>query len=362
MNYFLIQSIAIPFYKKNTGFFFVVLYVCFGLIRSNEHIAFANLLAQQPRLTVVVLICWVFYFILVQQSLSKTLHSSSYVFFRQIALLKKAPRLLQLFPTALVIALPPTAYGCFLLLFSIQQKGLYSAGILVVFLLVSMIGVAYYLSWRVTSPLNGKNSNQRKYPVKLQFNKPWYTWYLFSIMDNGKLLFWMTKLLSCALLLAIYRLYPTGTYDQRLLLLGILFAGYSQIMLVFDFWQFNQQYNVLQLMGLQKQYRSRQQLFFFIVAVIPELIIIIYFHPPNLAYILVPGNALFLVSLLFSTFTWIRKVHPDREALSKTSFYLGAIHLIAILFGIPGWGLALLHGAWSYFTSRSTPYHRSEKL
>ncbi len=347
VNSMLFKTLSRPFYQVHTGFFFVVLYFAAGFLRANEHIAIAHQTASSIILTGLILILWTLYLLNSISSISSSLHQTTHLFLHQLALYSPWKQFSCWSIVLLTINLPVVLYSLFILFYAISMGELINAGLLIAYNLMSIFLPPLYYIFRLKKPYSETTtSGIGRYMNKI-ITKPYPIWYFIHLIRNKPLLLLLSKTFSILLIIGVFKLYETDDYDYRLLGLGVLAAFSSNIVLVFEYFQFDLiKFPLWKNIPFTLFDRIRNQFIVFALMSVPEVIVMTRYFPLKesiliLIYLSIFG--LFLTSVYYQLLL-IRKT--TLEKISKLGFYLFIGLLVLIQFHIPLGFLILLMGMY----------------
>ncbi len=338
------------FYRKNTGFFFVLFGFGLGVLRNVEHYYIIIAAIHSYSLLGGLALLWTLYLIktisFTLQALSEKQNQFLYQFFLYPFRFKIAGfvlvHLLQFLPVLVYI-------GAIIGLGMLHQRWL-SVGICLLYLLLTGLVAVRRYARQLTYP--GRESRLLAWLAVLSYRlkKPQVSLFLFKVLHDHKLLFLLTKILSGLLLFLVARLYEMGGYDNRLVMFALTLAGLANVVLVYYFHYFeNVDLSLQKNLPLRLRQRFLRHMLTLSCLLLPEMFLFgQYFHAHFHILRLLEGFLLVLsISLLIYSYLFIQSIKV--EILVRRVFLLMLLYFFLILFGLPIGALVLLNGGLAYF-------------
>lgn len=215
-----VKILSRTFYQHHAIFFLGVIFVCFGFVGSNEHLAIARFLAKAAGATLVICAIWTMYVVYAGFYINNLLKTPAYLFLRDVALGQPA---ITFTTVALIVLFPVHGYGVFIL--SVGNPTLTVLFTITGYVVLSTAAFTLFISYKVKRPVT-----ERMFSIALRLRtaravlgQP--SWYLQHLVFRGSL-FFFTKLASIATSMLFIRLYVTDSYDWRLFgLSAVVIAG-----------------------------------------------------------------------------------------------------------------------------------------
>lgn len=331
----LVRSLVRTYYESNVGFFLVVLYLAFGLMRSTEHIAIATSIATSWTLTLITLALWLLYGLKTTGYIYKTLQAKSYRVLRELALYRPQYQWKSLSIVHLTVLAPAWLYGIFIAYFSWQYGAYDRLVVMILFWVLLTITSTWLIIYTMKYPVWEKTLGIWHLWVGKRFALPHSLWYIRYIFVNEPLATFLAKVGSLLMLTGTFYLYGTDTYDWRLPAIGSLFAFAFNSMLVYGLFYFQAKNEWIIALP-----RKRIQL------ILSALGTLVFLFIPEMGIIL--GNAFvrtspfiafklsaFVVALAFFWLGTLIRFPITREDYGKRIFYLSLLMVLVVMYSTP---------------------------
>ena len=345
----LTRSLVRTYYEANVGFFLVVLYLAFGLLRSTEHIVMANAIANSWPLTLLTSALWAVYGLKTIGFIYHMIQTKAYRVVRDLAFYPANQQWVSLTAVHFMLLFPVWAYGLFISYFAIVQVHFAHVVTLLLFLTILTIGSAGFTIQMLKQPTHESKPGLWHRWISHRWALPKFLWYVRHVFVHEALPTFFAKIGSLVLLAGSIHLYQTDTYDWRLLGVGTLFAFGFNTMLVYGHYAFNQQNEWEFNIPFQKTQLVLSSFGTWVILFIPEMVVII-FNTWNLTSVVNLFNlCLFMVALAFFWTGLLTRFTMSREAYGKRSFYLVLVLVVVIMFAVPlavTNGVLLALGSW----------------
>ncbi|MCF6353284.1 MAG: hypothetical protein L3J06_09765 [Cyclobacteriaceae bacterium] len=331
----LIKALVATFYKDNIGFFLVVLYLAFVLMRSTEHIALATAIATSLPLTLFTLLLWALYWLKAIGFMYKTINTSTYSFIRQLPLYSKLKQFIWLFIVTYIIGQPAWAYAVFISVFNFKHATYGLFALMMAFLFIANSFMVLAIMYMLQRPMREPSLGLWHKFISKKLSLPYPLWYVRHLFVHEPMLAFLTKAGSLMLLSGTFYLFTTDVYDWRLLGVGILFAFIINSMLIYNYYEFTiKNYWVYNLP------RTHSQIIFTtlitnIILFLPETLFILFHLPQNIAFIHWGGLLLFQTFLSYFLFSSLLFKPIAKEDYGKRIFYLMVLLIFVLMYSTP---------------------------
>lgn len=345
----LLRSIVRTFYTSNIGFFLVVFYLAFGLMRSTEHIAIASSISTSWPLTLLTIFLWLLYGVKANSFVWKSLQGKSYRILRDLALYHPNMQWLSLNLVYFSILAPAWLYGLFIGYFNLQYTTYDLLFVMIGFLVLLTLMSTFFTVYIIKKPVWEKQIGLWYRWIGKRFALPYAVWYIRNLFVNDPIATFLAKLGSLVLLVATFYLYSTDTYDWRLLGIGTLFAFTFNIMLLYGWYDFMTRNSWINNVPRQKSNIVLSATITFVILFTPEIILITANSFPMMSLINIFGLSLFMVAFALFWIGLLIQFPMSKEDYGKRVFYLTLVMVVVIMFGVPVWlidTLFILIGSW----------------
>ena len=331
----LIKSLVYTFYRANLGFFLVVLYLAFFLMRGQDHIALASSIATSLPLTLFTILLWAIYWAKAMGFVHTAINIKKNSFMRQYVLYNKRTQLWLLFIVFAIIGLPALAYASFISTFNFTYNTYGLFALMLSFLLAVNTIASFYIMYRLRKPIREPSLGLWYRIISENFPLPFSLWYLRHLFTKEALSTFLTKSGSLTLLLGTNYLFKTDVYDWRLIGVGTLFSFLFNSMLIYDYFEFTTKNTWLNNLPRPTLSISISTLTTTVILFIPEIVFILFHFPNSLPLIDLAGLLLFDASFGYFILNSLLYKPILKEEYGKRIFYLMIIMIFSILYGVP---------------------------
>ena len=339
----LVKSFSKPFYQAHAGFFLLILFFGFGFLRSTEHIAIAQSIAQSDFLTSLMLLFFFIYHIQLVLFNRELLRKGEFQFLRSLVEIKPLSLLIILSIPQIILSAFPISYGLFVGKYIIEIASYWRVIIVLTYILLSIIIPSLFIILQIHQPLKEQKSNSFIRLVNRRFQKPPFTWYFIHLFKNRPFIYILTKALSSTLILVFFWIQEIELYDWRFLALCTILISSSHLILIEDYYQF-QILKLAYFRNLPITISDRLSGYFLTVSLmlLPEILIILRKTPYSINFTFSLQIIFYLIASSLFYFHWILLKRLNIEEFSRVMFYAVIIQLIISLFGIPPIVLSLV--------------------
>lgn len=333
----LYRLLVLPFYVRNAGTFAVAFYFAFGFMRPMDHEALIASALGSPLLLGLFVVIWSLYTVRTVRFIRGQLATPEHLFLQTFRLISPRMRGFCWLLLLTELLLPVILYAGWMAVRAVQYQmwgSLAAVGLAVTGLTGAGVWAADYGLLHPARDTFRLPQLNIRLPYELFFPTYW--------LRHEPLSLFLTKLLSCGLLMGICRLYPTDDYDQRLLLIGLMLAiiTHSQVGRQLD--AFEQRYLLfLPNLPLSVVKRFGRYTLTYGLIWLPEGLILLRNCPTDVSFAYVGG--LWLTGwgwlLLLHGLGYGRDVAPERWQTVVFAAFIGG--LLFIMFGMPlaAWGI-----------------------
>lgn len=331
----LIRSLVRTFYEANMGFFLVVLYLAFGVMRSNEHIAIATSIASSLHLTLLTLLLWSIYYLKSYGFIFKILNKKSFLFLRHLAIQPKVKQFSRLFIINLLIGFPAWAYAGFISIFNFKYGTILNFSLMIGLLAVINAAITLRIITLLKQPIKEAYSGLLNKYVSKHFSITYPLWYIRHVFSHEPLLLFLSKAGSLMLLIGSYYLFETDVYDWRLLAVGVLFSFMLNSMLIYNYDEFNRTNYWVANLPLKHSKIISSSFITTTILFIPEIIFILFRHSKIISFSEGLGLLTFSLSMAYFLKSSMLLKPIRKENYGKRIFYLMIIMIFLIMYSIP---------------------------
>lgn len=346
----LVKTLVVQFYRNNTGFFFVLLALAVGVLRSVEHYYIIMAVLHSYFLLGGLAILWSLYLIKTIGFTLQTFKESQNQFLYQMYLYPFASKVLGFLLVYVLQFLPILFYIGVIISLGIVNYRLLSSGICLLYIILSALVTGFIYLRELQAP--GRNGGWYKLMIVIHhtFKKPSFTLFLFEIIHHHKISFLLTKATTFLIIILAAKLYAIGNFDRRFVHFTLAMVGLANVVLVYYAHYFENKKLFLQRnlpWSLPKRFSMHTTTLLLIL--LPEIAVYIryFFVYFNLTDI-VQGVLLILtiVGLLYS-YLYIQAIAV--EIYARRIFIAAIVYFFIILFGLPVVYIILMNMAVAYF-------------
>jgi hypothetical protein len=332
----LLKVMVAEYYRRNSGFFFLLILLLFGFFTAEHHRMLAELAVHDLRFFALAYgIPWLLYAL-------KTTFWGIHAFEEQqnkfllhhLSLLSPF-RLYRLLMQVQLALLVPVLIFAFLLLRSAFNEQLIFAALLILFV-IGILTVLPSIVWeyRLRRPRESKAFYSLSF-FRIRYPALPEAWLLRKLLQEEPMLLFLSKALSLSFIAGVSALYYTDDYDERLILLGILAAGFSHLGIGDIAAQLERQMPVLRNLPMSFFRRMQLKAGSWLLVLLPDFLLIIRSCPAEIGILFTlaaPVFLFFLVMALDQMNGLLASSASIREKLIPAFFFfLG----FAIMFSVP---------------------------
>jgi hypothetical protein len=337
------KTLVVEYYRLNTGFLFLVLMFAFGILRPEDHIALSAYVFASPFLLSLVFGFFALYHLKTVFFVRQRLLWDSHDFLYQLILIPKIRRWAVLFYVQWMLWLPVVLYAGFVGYYG-WKFGQQNAVITTFFyvLTVPITGVIAY-EYRLFRPNPDTKLSALGGFLNRRFTKPYWSYFILYLFKQNPVLLFLTKGFTCFVVLGVCKIYPTDTYDERLLSLGALAIGMVHSVLVLHLYEFEHlQLPLLRNLPLTLGQRSFQYLQLFGLLILPETLFLVRYLPKAVNWLYAIEWWFLLIGILWLLFGRFLQRHYTMDTLLRQGFYAFFGGFFLIMFRVPPEILALI--------------------
>lgn len=318
-------------------------------MRSEEHLALAEILVSSPLFLSIPIFCWALYGIIVCRFNEQHMVLRQHEFLYSLLLVKPLQQNLILLLSALAELAPVLLYS--VLLFCISWRDGKGLSALLLFLSLITISILVVVRLRLTFFGKAHRGVFSQFRSILYFTKPYFLFFIVWIFRIEFLQVVFTKAFTIMLLFTTAYLYTTDEYDTRLFLMSLAMAGCVHGQLIWQLHRF-ENYHMMFTRNLPISIWQRlmNTVATSIVLLIPELGVIMshYSSHVNVGTTLVFCGFIVSITLLF--YGLLFRKEKEQEQLISLIFFLCIGFIVLVLYKTPAIALVVCNStAGIYF-------------
>ena len=277
------KVIVKPYYRQNAGFFLVVFIFAFGLQSPPSLLVSPMLLSHAisaPIFITAVLLLFFLYYLKCFNFIQKTLNAPENTFLQVATLLPNKLLLYNLARVHILLFFPALTYTLLMVGYAFGEKHYLTGFIILLYNIVLTSVSAIFFYRQVSGSRTGAKANLLTGIQFIPVPNTVYFWSWRYLLEQEKVMLFLTKLFSGSVLLPFLYMYPYPTYDFRPIQIGFWTAVVAHVMLIQRV-QLFQETNLTFLRNLPFTRLSRfgQLALFYGICLLPELVLITRFLP-----------------------------------------------------------------------------------
>jgi hypothetical protein len=240
----LVKVLVKKFYERNVGLLFFVFYVMFGVVESNQLISYHTSLIygvlSSPILLLIVMGVWILYAMKFLQLILSELNQPTNLFLINYSFLSKAKQFWPMLFSLTLIYEPVLIYSIFIVAVGIGSQQYLPTLVVVVFHTSILVAT----TWIVLTRVNSLHERQELtiFPtLRWPWKKPFPVFYLSHLISQLPLALFITKAFSLFAIVGFLQI-PTDHYENRTVLMGLLFGLMAHSVIIFEWRKFEDQF------------------------------------------------------------------------------------------------------------------------
>jgi len=300
LNHMLQKLLVEKYYRENSGFFLVLGLILFGLFTPKSHLDLANIAALSPVfLLLAYFLPWTLYTLKTLFYVSSQLKKEENSFFLAFRLFPVSSQIGAFVKVQFLLVQPVLVFALLILWRAFLLHGYASILLICLFLIAALFLPALFWLRQIRNPSDKSIGLSFRLPAFFRFPSGHSFYFLRKLLHQEPALFFITKLLSGFLLLGSIALIRTDSYDERLISLAILLAGFAHLGLTEIFQQFEWEMPLLRNLPWSTGKRFSMQLISWLPILAPEFIMLWRSLPLEFGWIYWISAPFFLLSLPF---------------------------------------------------------------
>jgi hypothetical protein len=351
------RTICVEFYRLNTGFFFVVIAFSVGLLRPVEHIALVTYFVHSYSLLALLFGIWTLYCLKTVQFTLRAFALEENLFLNHLFVLPFSIKYMALLLVQFILFEPVVLYTAFMGYYAVHYHQYMALVMLILFNILSIGGAAAYYLYRLRFARAEVSQSRLGQYLNRSFTKPYFTFFLYHLLNKQFSLFWLTKIFSLLLITATVKLYSLEDYSSVLLSLGILIAFSANAVLVFHFNHFEQvSLQLFKNMPLSASRHYVYNILTYLCVLVPEILLLLRYLTGDIPWIIACKLLFFGLSLQLMLHSYILYRQLDLEKFIRHIFFIVIFFFVCILFRVDLFLLAFFNLTASYLIYRKYFY------
>lgn len=321
---------AFGFYRAHAGMLLFAFLVMFGAVPGDQLLGYhkALMLAYltSPLLMVAVFVVWILYSLKALHYTAGLLAQPHQQFiYYSVGAYEPRAQLLSWLSVQFNILLPIILYGGLTIAIGLANGLIIAPSIIVVFLFALMFGGAW-LSRRLSIQLPDGKRQLALLRWSADMPKPYFSLYIYHVFHSKKLPYLIVKLISWAVITAVFALFDDVKHDARVAGIAVMAIAVAHAVLIFEERKFEETYLVFS----RNLPYSRIRLFGGFALVYLFLLL------PEVIWLFARFNPLFAIQLLAFTMSVILLLHSllYKLGLDMEKYMQWVLGLFMIIFWV----------------------------
>lgn len=336
------KTLVSAFYQRHAGLFLVFFLLMFGVIPPQNLLSYHQKLMQaflgDHVLRIIVFFSWLLYSLKCIQFAVQQLDKKEQEFLFEANALEKLQRLSLSLAVLLWMLLPVLIYGLIAIVYA-AGIGLYieASQIFLCCIFLSVFS-AIVIDYKISHMHDTGLTRWFNY-LSLRVKKPYVVIMLLQMLNDFKVVFFITKLLSIVCIYIAFAFCDKGVYDMRVILLGLLFSMLAHVTLLFELRKFEET-KLLYIRNTPQTITNKliQYTIIILLILIPETLVMLNAIPEKILWEQLPVFILFCVSMLLAFFSTMYKLpfNKDKSIIYPTYivlvvFFLVLYNMVAVI-------------------------------
>lgn len=351
----LLKTIGRTFYHQHVGLFLVVFYLLFGMIQGYDLILFHKALllsiCSSTLNLCIVYFLWFLYALKSFYFVKQKLNEEAYAFSHQLGILHKKEQIVLWIKVYSFLLAPIFCYAVLMLVTSIAHQYVLSFFATLIMLSLMMLTLATF-----TYRFNNLKFNTSKPLVNfpsIKHEKPFWSWPIWYLLSEQKIIFFICKLVSFIFFKAILLLFADINNDVRVYLTAMLAVVLSHAIVVLNLTKFDAFYtSFVKNLPILAIKRWLDWFIVFSIILVPEftvLLISVKITLLQLVYCMLFGVS---AMLIMQTIVYFLKADTDKYLPYLLSFFfismLAILASVYLLFSIAILTISMVIYLWNY--------------
>lgn len=328
----LFRTIGLNFYQRHAGLFLVIFYLLFGAVEGSQlisyHTALLLAICSSPLVLLLLFAIWILYAMKCVFFVKQQLDLESYSFAKNITCLTKKQQLLLWAKVYIFLLLPICCYAVLMLLISLKHSYYLTFGAV----LLQLFAMVFLLSFSTFRISNYTFNVPKQWIKRPQFviKRPFWTWALFHLLNEQRIMLLLCKVVSVIFLKAILLMFADVGDDIRVYLTAAMAVVLSHSVLLLNLVKFDAGYlSFAKGLPISSFKKLVQWFGVLIILLLPEMVLLFQltdFNLLQLCYIL-----LYFISSMFCLLALVYWLRADMDRYLKYLLFFFFVNMLAIL-------------------------------
>lgn len=242
-----------------------------------------------------------------------------------------------------LISLPTLLYMLCSIISAISHQYFLSAFLISIYLIGLLLLSAFFYDWRINKLIDGSKPSKIHH-LTYSLKKPFFSLYIYHVLDNLKLKYALIKLLSYLLITGVFLLFADVKTDVRVAGIAMLAIAMAHAMLIFEERKFDGTFlTFARTLPMPRFKLYLSQICMYSLLLLPEAIWLLF----NLPVIVSFGLFLFCLSIMMLFVSTLHLIGCNQERYLQIVFWLFFVIFFLILYKLI-WPLMLINFLGSY--------------
>ncbi len=328
------KTIGLSFYRQHIGLFLVAFYLLFGAVEGSQligyHYAIIMAISSSPLVLALLFVVWVLYALKTLFFVKQQLLRESYAFVKEISRLPKNVQYRLWFKVYAFVLTPILGYASLVIFIAIKHQLYWSSVATIVGVIGLLIALTSY-TFRLTNLIYKPQVNWINIP-SVKFNRPFWLWPLFYLLQEQAIMLLVCKVVSMLFLKVILLLFADVGDDVRVYLTALLAVVLSHAILIFNLIKFDASYRLFaRSLAISKLRTLTNWFLLLILLLIPEFGLLVWLT--NFEILQFTYEVLFCSAAMLSLLVLVYLLKADMERYMKYLLFFFFISMLMILAG-----------------------------
>ncbi len=330
----LCKTIGLSFYRQHVGLFLVAFYLLFGAVEGSQlisyHYAILMAICSSPLVLALLFVVWVLYAFKVLFFVKQQLALESHAFVKEINRLPNKVQYRLWFRLYAFVLAPILIYALLVICIAVKHQ-LYWSSIAAILGVIGLLVALTSYTLRLTNFVYKPSVNWINIP-QFKFNRPFWLWPLFYLLQEQAIMLLVCKVVSMLFLKVILLLFADVGDDIRVYLTALLAVVLSHAILIFNLIKFDASYRLFARSLAINKLRTLANWFLLLILLLtPEFGLLIWLT--NFGVLQFIYEVLFCSATMLFLFVLVYLLKADMERYMKYILFFFFINMLMILAG-----------------------------
>lgn len=328
----LLRTLGLSFYQRHAGLFLVIFYLLFGAVEGSQlisyHTALLVAICSSPLVLLLLFVIWILYAIKCAFFVKQQLNLENHSFVKNVTCLAKKKQLWLWAKVYVFLLLPIFCYAVLLLLISLKHGYYLTFGLILLqlFAMVFLLSVYTFRISNYTFNVPKQWVNLPQFAIK----RPFWTWPLFHLLNEQRVMLLLCKVVSVIFLKAILLMFADVGDDVRVYLTAAMTVVLSHSVLLLNLVKFDAGYlSFAKGLPISSSKKLLQWFGVLIILLLPEMAIL--FELTNFDLLQSFYILLYFIGSMFCLLALVYWLKADMDRYLKYLLFFFFVSMLAIL-------------------------------